>query len=176
MAASPDGRVRVLAVDPTARGFGYVVLEGQERLLDWGVTFTTRDKNSASLLRITALIRRYDPDVVVIEDHASRACRRRPRARQLLREIARLSSSHMVVIEKVSMRTVRRAFSEIGVVSKYTVAVALASRYEQLAHLLPSRRKPWKSEPERMGIFDAAAFAVAYLELDAPPDQSASVV
>jgi hypothetical protein len=33
---SPANEKRVLAIDPTHRGFGYVILEGPERLIDWG--------------------------------------------------------------------------------------------------------------------------------------------
>lgn len=169
MAVPHQPRRRVLAIDPTARGFGFVVFEGPDRLLDWGVPEVSGEKNSASLLRITSLIRRYDPSALVIEDHRSRLCKRGARARKLLVEIGKLSITHRVLVHRISIRTVRRAFADLGVAAKYPVAAALASRYEQLTPLLPPRRKPWRSEHERMGIFDAAAFAVAYFDPHAHP-------
>jgi len=36
--------IRVLAIDPSTRGFGFAVLEGPSRLIDWGVK-ETRSKN-----------------------------------------------------------------------------------------------------------------------------------
>ncbi len=158
----PRSDIRVLAIDPTTKGFGFAIFEGPERLIDWGVAYVGREKKAGALLRVTALLRRYDPDVVVIEDHASRACRRRERARNLLRAIPLLVSSHSIVIRRVSVRSVRVTFSAIGVSTKYPIAAALASRYPELAPLLPRKRKPWMSEDDRMGIFDAAAFALAY--------------
>lgn len=164
--------VRVLAIDPTFKGFGFAIFEGPERLLDWGVAWVDRDKKDGALLRTTALIRRYDPEVVVIEDHTRRACRRRERARDLLKAIAHLASAHSIVVQRVSVRSVRAVFSPIGVSTKYPIAAALASRYPELAPALPRRRKPWKSEDDRMGIFDAAAFAVAYFESRTEPPRS----
>jgi hypothetical protein len=164
MTLPPRSNVRVLAVDPTTKGFGFVIFEGPERLIDWGVAYVGRDKKAGALLRVTALLRRYDPDILVIEDHASRACRRRDRARDLLRAISHLASAHSIVMHRVSMRSVRAIFSAVGVTTKYQIAAALASRYPELAPFLPRRRKPWMSEDDRMGIFDAAAFAIAYFE------------
>lgn len=36
--------IRVLAIDPSTRGFGFAVLEGPNRLIDWGVKETKVDK------------------------------------------------------------------------------------------------------------------------------------
>jgi len=41
--------IRVLAIDPSTRGFGFAVLEGPDRLIDWGVKETKVDKNRRSL-------------------------------------------------------------------------------------------------------------------------------
>src|SRR5213594_542544 len=103
MTLPPRSNVRVLAIDPTTKGFGFVIFEGPERLIDWGVAYVGRDKKAGALLRVTALLRRYDPDILVIEDHASRACRRRDRVRDLLRAIPHLASAHSIVMHRVSM-------------------------------------------------------------------------
>lgn len=34
---------RVLAIDPNSRGFGFAVLEGPDRLIDWGVVHVRAD-------------------------------------------------------------------------------------------------------------------------------------
>ncbi len=36
---------RVLAIDPNSRGFGFAVLEGGARLIDWGIRDTGRADN-----------------------------------------------------------------------------------------------------------------------------------
>ena len=41
--------IRVLAIDPSTRGFGYAVLEGPNRLIDWAVKETKVDKTRMTL-------------------------------------------------------------------------------------------------------------------------------
>jgi RNase H-fold protein (predicted Holliday junction resolvase) len=53
--------IRVLAIDPSTRGFGYAVIEGRESLIDWGVKETKTDKNRRSLELIADLIEQYEP-------------------------------------------------------------------------------------------------------------------
>jgi hypothetical protein len=38
--------IRVVAIDPATRGFGFAVLEGANRLIDWGVKETKTDKEA----------------------------------------------------------------------------------------------------------------------------------
>jgi RNase H-fold protein (predicted Holliday junction resolvase) len=55
---------RVLAIDPSTRGFGFAVLEGPNRLIDWGVKETKKNKNARTLKLIDELIDRYLPSVM----------------------------------------------------------------------------------------------------------------
>jgi RNase H-fold protein (predicted Holliday junction resolvase) len=66
----------VIAIDPSTRGFGFAVLEGPERLVDWGVKETRTDKNRRSLELIADLIEIYQPRVLVVEDYTGKASRR----------------------------------------------------------------------------------------------------
>ena len=67
---------RILAIDPINRGFGFVVLEGPEYLVDWGVKEVPNNKNAHALWAIENLIGRYQPDKLVVEDYTSRDSRR----------------------------------------------------------------------------------------------------
>lgn len=49
-------RPRVLAVDPTTKGFAYTVFEGPASLIDWGLIYIERRKRSGRTLRLTKLI------------------------------------------------------------------------------------------------------------------------
>jgi Holliday junction resolvasome RuvABC endonuclease subunit len=62
---------RVLALDPTHPGCGFAVLEGPDRLIDWGVTGTTCRSDRVLLARIDQVIEDYSPDVVVVEDYTA---------------------------------------------------------------------------------------------------------
>jgi RNase H-fold protein (predicted Holliday junction resolvase) len=68
MNRTANREIRVLAIDPSTRGFGFAILEGPERLIDWGVKETTVDKNRRVLKLINDLIDEYQPNAIIVED------------------------------------------------------------------------------------------------------------
>lgn len=152
--------IRILAIDPSTRGFGFAVLEGTDRLIDWGVKETKTDKSRRSLKIITALMEQYEPTVVVVEDYAGKGSRRCDRVVKLISEISKLSSKRKIRVRSVSRDQVKKAFSESGAVNKYDIAKVIAKGFPELAPRLPRFRKPWMSEDYRMSIFDAVAFGI----------------
>lgn len=156
--------IRVLAVDPTSKGFGYAVLEGPEILVDWGVkdgSGDRRHRNRGCLEKAAALIVRYQPDVLVVERADVKGCLRRPRVRRLIKSLLTLARHHDLRVRRISRRTVLRCFSQTSAAKKYQVAVALTRQFPELELHLPPERRLGDSEDERMGIFDAVAFGYA---------------
>ena len=49
------------ALNPTHRGFGFVVLEGPTTLVDWGVKRVGPAKNQETISKVCGLIERYRP-------------------------------------------------------------------------------------------------------------------
>jgi Holliday junction resolvasome RuvABC endonuclease subunit len=154
---------RILAIDPSTRGFGFAVLEGENCLIDWGVKETKIDKNKKTVQLVADLIARYEPTVVVVEDYAGKGSRRCDRVRKLINEISKLASKRKIKVRSVSRAQVKQAFSEAGATNKYQIAQNIARRFPELAPRLPRFRKPWMSEDYRMSIFDAVTFAIAFL-------------
>src|SRR6266850_6971580 len=152
----------VLAIDPSTRGFGFAVLEGPNRLIDWGVKETKTDKKKKSLKLIEDLIDRYLPKVIVVEDYAGKGSRRCRRIERLINDIAKLASKRQIKVRCFSRAKVKQAFSECGASNKQEIAIAIANRFPELAPRLPRFRKPWMSEDYRMSIFDAVSFAVTF--------------
>src|SRR6266511_3573381 len=88
--------IRVLAVDPSTRGFGFAVLEGPSRLIDWGVKETKTDKTRRSLKLIADLIEQYEPSNLVLENYAGKGSRRCERVAALIDEIRELAVKRKV--------------------------------------------------------------------------------
>src|SRR5262245_10492483 len=153
---------RVLAVDPSTRGFGFAILEGPDRLIDWGVKETKVDKKRRSLRFIAELIHRYQPSVIVVEDYTRKGSRRCGRVSELINDISKLAVKRKVKVRKVSRLKVKQALSESGASNKYEIAIAIAKRFPELAPRLPRFRKPWMSEDYRMSIFDALGFGLTF--------------
>src|SRR5262249_55925015 len=93
---------RVLAVDPSTRGFGFAVLEGHDRLIDWGVKETKTDKKRRTLVFINDLIDHYQPSVIVVEDYAGKASRRCLRVDVLIDDISKLAAKRKIKVRSLS--------------------------------------------------------------------------
>ena len=152
---------RVLAIDPSRTGFGFVVLEDGRRLIDWGVARVWSHNDREFLGRIEALVERYQPALIVLEELLG--SRRSGRAARRIRLVVAYTKTRRVRVRCVSRRVVRAAFAEAGS-TKQDIANAIAAGYPELAYRLPPPRKPWMSEDERMSIFDAMSFIMALSE------------
>ena len=76
----------ILAISPTARGFGFVVLEGCNRTIDWGAKEARGDKNRDVLAKAAELMSWYTPDLLVLENAEGPESRRANRIRNLHRQ------------------------------------------------------------------------------------------
>ena len=156
-----SGERRVLAVDVHPRSFGFVVFEGPNRMLDWGVRSFRSGVNAVKIPAATkflALLDEFRPSAVVVRE---RLARKTANQTQMLATIESQARSRRIPVRYLSRRDVNRTF--VGFESnKYEVASALAKQFPTLASKLPPKRKCWQSEDYRMGIFDAAAVGVAY--------------
>jgi hypothetical protein len=154
---------RVLAIDLSSRGFGFIVLEGPTVPVDWGTRQVNRvDKASSTIARVRDLIHVYRPHVLVLEDTAAARSRRCERVRFLIGDLALHARSLRVRVAVLSVISVRTLFSASGATTKHLIAGVVAERLPELAPLRPPLRKPWMREDERMSVFDAAAFALTY--------------
>jgi len=157
--------LRVLALDPMSRGFGFAVLEGQTTLVDWGIRNAANDKPRALLRKIKDLIGLYHPDVIVIEDCRHDRSRRRQRVRAVIAQVAALATPETEVL-LIPAAVVRSLFGRNGVITKHQIATRVSQHFSELAHRLPPARKPWMPEDARFAIFDAVAFGLTYYLLD----------
>ncbi len=152
---------RVIALNVHPRSFGFVVFEGPNTMLDWGVRSFRTGANAVKIPAATkflALLDEFRPSAVVVRD---RVAGRNAKKTKMFMMIERQARSRRIPVRCISRRDVNRAF--VGFESnKYEVASALARQFPDLALRLPPKRKCWQSEDYRMGIFDAAALGVAY--------------
>lgn len=155
------GVERALAVDATSRGFCYVVLEGRARLVDWGCSRQRLTNRGGAKRRIDLLIKRYRPDLVVLE--ARDGSRLGVRARELINMVGKRAIERGIRVVTVPRSQVAVALGN-GTMTKWDVAETITARFPELTRRLPPRRRPWMSEDERINIFDAAALALAALD------------
>ena len=153
---------RVLTLDPYSRGFGFVVFEGPEHLIDWGLKEARREKATRCLRQVKQLIEMYHPDVLVIEATRDPQCRRCPRVRTLLQAMSQLAAEKKLKTRSFSRQAVQATFSEVSAVTKHEMVNTIVERLPELTPWRPPFRKPWMSENSRASIFDAVALALTY--------------
>ena len=154
---------RILAIYPNARGFGFAVMEGRDNLVDWGMMYVPGGNRDQAFRKVRLMLDRYRPDHLVTL-HPQKSPQRGLRVRRLLAGILDLAKEQDVPRTGLSRDQVRRVFSEFDETTKQVIAQTIASRFPELQHRLPPKRKPWMSEDSRMAIFDAVALALSLQE------------
>lgn len=145
--------LRVLSVEVTGKGFSFAVLEGTERLVDWGGREVAGDV-SLFIGKLGKLIDRYRPDTLVLEEPAG------SRKGTHVRERIVWADQYAADIG-LARRAMRRDspllyFSETRL-SKHELAVEVARQFPELAPRVPKPRKPWQSEARSIPVFVAVA-------------------
>ena len=154
---------RILSVAPSDRGFGFVVLEGRDTLVECAVKTVKRDKNAKSLEKVEELIAHYQPGVLILENTSAKGSRRASRIRKLCQQIIKLAVIRKVRVKLYSRKQVMNTFIPDGPGTKHALAEIIANRFpEQLGSKLPPKRKAWMSQDSRMNIFDAVALAMVF--------------
>jgi Holliday junction resolvasome RuvABC endonuclease subunit len=181
MTALPDYAKRVLAIDPTTKGFGFAVLEGAAVLIDWSFWHPMKhpsDLNSHCLKKVAQLISRHQPEVLIAEDATARGSQRNPRVCKFIEDLVAMASDRHLPVRCIPRRRVLQCFSAAGAPTKRRVAAALTQRFPELEPHLPPLRKCFMTEDERMSIFDAVALVITFYSgsqcgsrtLPSPPD------
>ncbi len=171
MTNQPTNETRLIAIEPFRAGFGYVVFEGPQFLVDWGIREVRKPKNIHCLKAAARLIALYRPHALILENSIARGSRRNERVRCLIDQLSGLAQQDRMGVHRISHLEVRKTFEELGASNKHQGAQLLAARFPELASRLPPDRRPWMSEDKRMAIFDAAALGITcYLSKASPKD------
>jgi hypothetical protein len=157
---------RTIALEIRASKFGFAVLEGPGKLLDWGVrSFTERGEHLESAVadRISTLLAFYEPVTVVARDRQLHDAIQQRRILTILATVKQATKRNSAQFRILRAVQVRKRFARDGRITKHEVARILTERFEELAFRLPSRRKAYQSEAQAMLVFDALATGVAFL-------------
>jgi len=150
--------LRLLAIDFTAKGFGFVLLDARLGLLDWGFSSCPAADDVVFLARVSARIDRGRPTALVLENFAPIQGRDTARRRQS--RAIKLAEERKIGLCQVSRKIVRGI---LGPQTKSQIATLLVARFPELRTRMPRERTTWSTEDERMHVFDALALAVTVM-------------
>jgi hypothetical protein len=155
------------AIYLNSRGYAFVLFEGMLAPVDWGIVEVRgKDRRPRSMQKAGAFLARYLPDALVLQDMSRTGTHRTHRIRRLNDDIAEVAERHCIPVLTYSRTEVRRCFDHLGAVTKAQIAGEIVRRIPAFERFLPPPRKPWMNEDARMGLFDAAALAVAFFQGD----------
>jgi hypothetical protein len=153
----------IMSVFPFARGIAYVVFEGPNSPVDWGICDPHGDRKTHRAIRIiAALVDRYSPDILILRDRASIRPERSWRHAKLVETLKKIADREGISITRFSRDQVRQSFSALGSPTRYAIVQAIAKQVPIFETYVPPVRKIWKAEDRRMGMFDAAALALTF--------------
>jgi len=153
-------QIRILAIAPTVRGFGYSVMEGS-LILECGNKGAKGKKNSQAISKIERLMKQFLPGVLVLPDVNAKGCHRASRIKALHRQIIGLAAKQKRKVTLFSGESLRKELLGDVKGTKHEMAKMLAQKYPvELAAKLPPKRRLWENEDRRMDIFEAVALAV----------------
>jgi hypothetical protein len=152
----------ILGLHPTTRGMGWVLATSPVAMVDWGIIHARGDKNAVCLKRISELVSTFSPAVLVMRHPAGSNRKRTKRIQKLVASVLTLARGRGIEVKLFAERDVRSKFERFGTSTREEIAKLLAKNIEALSSRLPPKRKPWKSEDARLGLFDAAALVVAF--------------
>jgi len=155
----------VLAVHPSATGMGWTAFEGPLSVYDWGVFTAKIDKNAKCLAKLDKLLRRFEPQALILEVFDTRSLKRACRVRRLCREMIELAALRGAHVELYGRDEIAAGFSHVGAATRRDIAAAVTSVVEGFEHRLPPPRRAWMSEDPRMALFNAAALALTHYRL-----------
>lgn len=152
----------VVALQPARNGIGFVVFQGEERAVDWGVMRLQPHNHKEYLKRIEEeLFDVYLPDAVIIQDGEDRPVHY-SRVQLLIEDIEQRAVRNDIHCYRYTRKQVRAVFQGENITNKDDVASEIAKRFPEFKTFLPPRRKIYQPEHHRMYIFDAIALALTY--------------
>jgi hypothetical protein len=155
-------QVRILALAPTARGFGYCVMEN-DVMLECGHKEVWGNKNVKSISRIKKLMKQFLPDVLVLQDVSAKGCRRVRRTKALHLQIITLATKETCKVKFFAGKVLRNTLLGDVEGTRHEMAETLAKIFPvELAMKLPRKRRFYDSEDGRMDMFDALGLAVVF--------------
>jgi hypothetical protein len=154
-------RRQIIGVYPTERGFGFAVFEARGQLADSGVARLYPNNDDEFVMRIAALIDKYNPALMLFEDTTNTT--RGEKARRQIERAVEYAGLRDVRVLLVSRGDVRQALNLPKDATNYQVAEKVSDVLPELKQRLPDKPKPWQSDDERMALFAATGLGLVAL-------------
>lgn len=156
-----------LAIYPNSIGFGYAVVRSPREPIDCGVVRILPPNNSKALERITSLIAKYEPTLIVLQHLQGKNSYKSSRVKQLIRVIQKFATQGHIPVALYTREQIRMVFAEFDgeAKSKFQIAHVIGKYMKEYRHRLPKERKAWDAEDYNQGLFDSLSLVITHFYL-----------
>ena len=150
---------------PNNVGFGYLICQGANEILDEGIQKIAPLSNKKLMKRVRYYFDYAMPNVVILRGWDSDAHKLSASRRKIINDIEKLAQSKNLKVFRYSRKEIKDVFQQFGSVSKFAIARQIASRFPYLKPKLPKYRKNGNPEAYYMGVFDCYALMITHFYL-----------
>lgn len=163
------GSPTILSFAVRASRYGYAVLAGPAKLLDWGAgeIVSHETGNPVGIRRAAFLFEHFRPDVVVVSRSLRLLRGNYPRASDLIGSVRREAALLDAQFVSSDWQKIALAFTVSAPATRYEIASAITKVFPDLLWKLPPKPKSTDREPHILIAFDAVAAVVACSSPDA---------
>ena len=115
---------------------------------------------------VERMIKFYQPQVIVLEEHKGKKTQRHGQAIRLLKALESLASKHRLELKKYPISKVRSTFEIFGSSTKFERAKFIQDSFSTVNLPLPESRKIWLPEKFGMAVYDAITLVITYYYLE----------
>lgn len=162
MMATTARRPITLALHPSVAGFGWIAMESPVSPYDWGLAFTSVDKNANCLKRAERMFDRFMPETLVLEAFDAG---RNERIKRLCHALIALAQDRGVEVAIYARDDIKATFAHAKPKGRHEMAEAVGRHLPMLQKQVPKKRRAWESEPPVLAVFSAAAGALTHYRL-----------
>ncbi len=132
-------RELILALQPCSRGLAYILFEGPQSPVAWGMKdLRGRKKLSLSFEATSQLITNYEPEVLIIEDVLMSKDRQLNRRKRLQRMITSYTEGRGLDVYAYTRANIRSCFADSGAIKgdKRAIFAASTHAYQAIEFLM----------------------------------------
>lgn len=154
-----------LALYPNTSGIGYVLLEGADEVLDYGIKRVRPVEKHLLLKQAEKLLEYAKPDIIILRATENDTFPVSKKQQAVLSGIVQLAKRNNLQVYSYTRNQIQETFSIFHGRTKHEIAKQIAEWYPQLKDKVPMYRKAYMKEPYSMGLFDAFSLAVTHFYL-----------
>lgn len=157
-----EGEERILAIYFHTTGFGFSLMNSPIEVLEKGMVTVNPVDNKEVMRRLKKLIKKTNPERMVIEDYTGNNSCKSHRIIELLRATNRHAKQKGIPLSRYSREQIQLVFSNWKAKTRYEIATVIAQNVETYQNLLFKQPKYPRFEHFRSPQFDAASLGITH--------------